>query len=290
MSTINRPARIQGDGTGEGTGAFGSEIPAAGRTTTGAASDSARLLRGSPGKLYLHVANLMRRRLETGMWAPGQQLPTLTTLAAELGVANVTVRQAVAILEHEGLLRRQQGRGTFVTEHPAARTTFAVGLDWPSLLDMVTKSTPRLIRSAEAVQPPPAAPDDGTLAPAYRFLKRVNSVDSVPCLVADAYVDARVFARAPERFEAETLITVLGSLPGVGIARCRQVLTIGQADLETAHLLGIPVSAPLGEVRRIITDPDGVIIYYNTVAYRGDLVRFEIDLHPGQDRSDRPDG
>lgn len=238
------------------------------------------VLKSSPGKLYLHVANLMRRRLDAGKWEPGTQLPALTELAEEFGVANVTVRQAVAILEEEGLVRRHQGRGTFVNDEVAPKPTFSVGLDWPSLLRMVTKSTPRLITSRNALRLPPVAPENGTLADSYRYLKRVNTVNGLPCLVTDAYVDSRIYARAPEDLETETIIPVVEALPGVRIGRCRQVLTIGQADLETAALLGIPVNTPMGEVRRIITDPDGVIIYLNDVAYRGDLVKFEIDLNP----------
>lgn len=232
------------------------------------------VLRSSPGKLYLHVATLMRRRLETGDWAPGGKLPPLAELAGEFDVATVTIRQAVAILEAEGLLRRQQGVGTFVEEGVAPKPSFAVGLDWPSLLDMITKSTPRLVRAAD-VQGAPAVPGT-TAAPAYRYLKRVNSVNGLPCLVAEAYIDSRIYARAPERFDAETIIPLIEEIGGVEIARCRQVLTIGQADLETATLLGVPVNTPMGDIRRVLTDPDGAMIYLNDVSYRGDLVEFEI--------------
>jgi GntR family transcriptional regulator len=238
------------------------------------------ILKRSPGKLYLHIASLMRRRLDSGEWEPGAQLPALTDLADEFGVANVTVRRAVAILESEGLIYRQQGRGTFVNDSIAPKPTFSVGLDWPSLLRMITKSTPRLIKSHDAKKLPALDPRDGKPAPSYRYLKRVNEVNGFLCLVTDAYVDSRIYARAPKKFETETIIPVIEALPGVRITHCRQILTIGQADLEAATLLGIPVNTPMGEVRRIITDPDGVIIYLNDVAYRGDLVKFEIDLYP----------
>lgn len=239
------------------------------------------VLRSSPGKLYLHVASVMRHRLEAGDWPPGSQLPTLTTLAEEFGVANVTIRQAVAILEDEGFVYRQQGRGTFVNDQAPPKPMFSVGLDWPSLLKMITKSQPELIKSRDAALPADYA-KYGTLAPAYRYLKRVNTVDGLPCLVTDAYVDVRLYRRAVKKFETETIIPVIEALPGVRIDRCRQILTIGPADIETATLLGIPVNTPMGCVRRILTDPNDEIIYFNDVAYRGDLVNFEIDVYPGR--------
>jgi GntR family transcriptional regulator len=48
--------------------------------------------------------------------------------------------------------------------------------------------------------------------------------------------------------------------------------------METASLLELPVNAPMGDIKRMLTGSDGVLIYYNEVSYRGDMVRFEIDL------------
>lgn len=238
----------------------------------------ANVLRSSPGKLYLHVAEVMRQRLKTGEWSPGERLKPLAELAAEFGVANVTLRQAVAILENEGMLRRQQGSGTFVTDHPILSTTFSVGLDWPQILDMITKTKPQLLQKSEDAPLPIGKPADCIEALSYTYLRRVNSLDGRNCLVTDAYIDSRIYAQAPDRFDNETIIPVMESLLGVRIGTCRQILTIGQADMETAALLELPVNAPMGDIKRILTDTDGVLIYYNEVSYRGDMVRFEFDL------------
>lgn len=239
-------------------------------------SDSA--LHHSPGKLYLNLASVLRGRLQAGDWAPGTRLPTIAELAKSYAVAAVTVRQAIAILEDEGYLRRQQGVGTFVTDAAGSAARFAVGLDWPSLIDMITKTTPRLLRKSETAELPRHAPDDGTAALAYQYLRRVNSLDGRPCLITDAYIDARIYARSPARFDSETIIPLIEGMADVSIAKCRQVLTIGQATLEDADILNVPVNTPLGCIRRILTAPDGTILYFNDVAYLGELVRFQIDL------------
>ena len=238
-------------------------------------------LHRSPGKLYLNLAAILRQRLHSHDWPAGSRLPTIADLARSYGVATVTVRQAIAILEAEGYVRSQQGVGTFATGKAGEAARFAVGLDWPSLLDMITKTRPRLLRKAADAALPRHTADDGIAAPGYQYLRRVNSLDGRDCLVTDAYIDARLYARAPDRFDNETIIPVIEGLPGITIARCRQVLTIGQADIEAAALLEVPVNAPMGCIRRILTDPDGTILYFNDVAYRGDLVRFQIDLPLG---------
>ena len=71
--------------------------------------------------LYAQVAAVLRRSIEEGQWDLGERISTLEELEKEFNVARVTVRQAVELLEKEGLVRRQQGRGTFVTEAAAQR-------------------------------------------------------------------------------------------------------------------------------------------------------------------------
>lgn len=74
--------------------------------------------------LYQQVKELMVARLTDRSWPPGSILPSESLLAAEFGVSQGTVRKALDELTSENLLRRSQGRGTFVTEHTANRSLF----------------------------------------------------------------------------------------------------------------------------------------------------------------------
>lgn len=60
------------------------------------------------------VYTSLRERISSGEFAIDSKLPSHTELAAEFGVAPLTVRQVLARLEDEGLVSREQGRGTFV--------------------------------------------------------------------------------------------------------------------------------------------------------------------------------
>jgi GntR family transcriptional regulator len=85
---------------------------------------------------------------------------------------------------------------------------------------------------------------------------------------------------APQRFRRRTVIPVLLDLPGVVISRAWQTLAIGTADFEVARLIGMPVNAPVAEVRRVCRDAEGVVIYLGEVTYRGDYIHLEMDLNP----------
>src|SRR5688500_6066372 len=61
---------------------------------------------------YVQVASVLRRRIRDGRWAVGERIATLEALEREFGVARVTVRQAIDLLQSEGLVESFQGRGT----------------------------------------------------------------------------------------------------------------------------------------------------------------------------------
>ena len=65
---------------------------------------------------YQQVMRTLRERIEHGEYQVGDRLPSETELAAALGVSRPTLRQALARLESEGLLRRIKGSGTFVSQ------------------------------------------------------------------------------------------------------------------------------------------------------------------------------
>jgi DNA-binding transcriptional regulator YhcF (GntR family) len=62
------------------------------------------------------VYAVVRDRIARGDWPPGARIPSHRELAAEFGVAPLTVRQVFGQLESEGLVSREVGRGTFVRE------------------------------------------------------------------------------------------------------------------------------------------------------------------------------
>jgi DNA-binding GntR family transcriptional regulator len=88
-------------------------IPRA-RTASGAAG--AVLDRTSFVPLYYQLQEVLKEQIESGLWAPGEALPSEPELARRFGISRVVVRQALAILEDDRQIVRVKGRGTFVAE------------------------------------------------------------------------------------------------------------------------------------------------------------------------------
>jgi GntR family transcriptional regulator len=238
------------------------------------------LFRDSPVPRYAQLAGLMRQRIARGVWSAGSRVPTLEALMQEFGVARVTVRQAVDLLAKDGLLLAERGRGTFVLAAPATARQLRLQTTLADLADVYRHDKPTLTLIDEAAAMPRLRPADGTPAARYHFMRRVHSRDGDPYCVISIYLDQRVFRKASARFRRETIIPVLLDLPSVKIAHAHQTLTIATADVEIAKHLKVAVNAPVADVRRVFTTPEGTVLYLGEVTYRGDFVRLEMDLQP----------
>lgn len=80
---------------------------------------------------YQRVAAELRRRISSGLWLPGHQLPSRARLAAELGVTDAAVRLGMAVLRRAGELDGTQRSRLYVAHPPAVRTLLDPDADWP---------------------------------------------------------------------------------------------------------------------------------------------------------------
>jgi CheY-like chemotaxis protein len=84
---------------------------------------------GTEPRPYQRVYVDLRARIEQGELAHGAQLPSQPALAAEYGVALLTVRHAIELLRRAGYVSVEHGRGTFVTDPRGADTVLVVDDD-----------------------------------------------------------------------------------------------------------------------------------------------------------------
>lgn len=80
----------------------------------------------TPIAKYRQLAESWRADILAGRWNPDSELPPERDLADEHRVSRPTVRAALGMLEQSGLLRREQGRGTFVSRRAAGPETAGV--------------------------------------------------------------------------------------------------------------------------------------------------------------------
>ncbi len=232
--------------------------------------------------LYTQIASSLRREIEAGTWPLGTKLPSILQLADRFGVANQTMRQAVSVLEEEGLVLRKQGVGTVVQNNPRDLHWLKLPTDWSSLVGMLDKLDVRAMLVEASDRMPKVRECEGKANGAFKYVKRVHYLNNEPFCVIEFYLAAEVYLRSPRQFRSKTVIPILSKMKGIGIGKVLQSIGIDVADAETAKHLDLPLANPIARVRRSIADKKGNLIYVADAIYRSDVVRVEMDLSPNK--------
>lgn len=73
--------------------------------------------------IYIQLMEQIKHMIASGELQPGEQLPTVRQLAADLRVNFNTVARAYRLLDEESIISTQHGRGTFILELPSEEKT-----------------------------------------------------------------------------------------------------------------------------------------------------------------------
>jgi GntR family transcriptional regulator len=244
--------------------------------------NGARLDRTSFVPLYYQLQEVLKEQIESGVWAPGEALPSEPELARRFGISRVVVRQALAILQDDRQIDRVKGRGTFVAQPKLDAR--AGGL---SRL-LLRPRPPDVVIQTLDVRPAPvedsirrelgAAPEEDVLR-----VTTCLSLRAVPLSISYSF-----FRRAEVGWLEEAVHpgrTVSGDLVlaahGIELAHARLAVETSQCGQFEADRFGIPHRAAVflavcTEYRR---DGSGTRPFeVARVEYRGDLLRFRLEV------------
>jgi DNA-binding FadR family transcriptional regulator len=109
-----------------------------------------------PKNLAPDIAISLSARIKSGEWSAANMLPNERTLAGHYGVARNTVRRAMDVIEQEGLISREVGRGTMIREQPSS--------DMIELMQRIAGTSPLDIVNMRLIIEPQAAASAATNA------------------------------------------------------------------------------------------------------------------------------
>lgn len=233
----------------------------------------------SPQPLYLQVAGILRRNIESGRWAQGSQIPPLDELTKMLDVSRTTLRQAFGLLADEGLISRARGTGTFVRKRQSV-IRLSLPTTWKQTVEL-SKSlgTTTLRESSDDVALPAYLwPEDaGDCAGRYQYWRRVHTSQGSPFCYTEVYLDRDLYLQNAERYKDSTVAPVLDELHRHQFTCARQFMSIIEAGSDSAQALQIPVSSPVAQLYRYARIGDR-IVYVARLEIPTRLVQMEQDL------------
>ena len=219
--------------------------------------------------LWRQIATRLEQDIAAGIYAPGGQLPTEAVLSQQFRVNRHTVRRALDELSRGGLVRVEQGRGSFVAEDVLAyavepRTRFSA---WIRRHNM--EPSGRVLQLKETAAEPRVAVGLRMRAGSrVVLLERLGLADDRPVSLSQHFFPV---ARLRGIFDAlQEAPTITEALKAVGVSDyLRQVtrVTARLPNAAEADLLRMPRNRPLLVTENVNVDRAGMVVEFGVSRY-----------------------
>ncbi|GLS31892.1 GntR family transcriptional regulator, phosphonate transport system regulatory protein [Mesorhizobium albiziae] len=229
--------------------------------------------------LWRQIADQMRQAIGSGALGADGRLPPEFTLSQRFGVNRHTLRSAIAALVQEGVLRAEQGRGTFVESRKrlsypiSARTRFSTGLrdqtrDRRSVL-LADAVEPAGERVAEAL---------GLAAGSNVIrLETLSEADGRPVSRATSWFDAKRFAGFARHYAKTGSITASFQKFGIDdYFRHSTLVSARHADAADLTDLKLSPGAIVLVAIAVNVDPKGKPIQFAETRFAADRVELTV--------------
>lgn len=236
--------------------------------------------------VYIQIAEELRQHIHQGIYQVGDKLPTEAQLSDRFAVNRHTLRRAIAILKSEGLLKVDQGRGTFVVARPIKYT---IGKRVRLNQNLKLQGHDPSYKLLQMI----SIPADATVAKGLEIkiddpvvlIERLTFADAQPISVSSSYFPLHRFPGLTEhlaiKFMQDTgsISLLLNSLYNCDHIRRTTYVYARIVKHQDAPLLEVPFNHPILLAESINIDQHGNIIEYGMTRFRGDRMElvFEND-------------
>ena len=224
--------------------------------------------------LYIRIADELRGNIEQKTYQPGEKLPTEKKLSERFSVNRHTIRNAIALLKEEGLIRVDRGRGMYVAATPIK---YPIGKRVRYNESLKAQGIEASYQKLKAVEVPaePAIANALNIekgAPVI-LIERIGLADDRPISIGSSYFPAELFPHLIKFWQSYSSISQL--LKEIydrdHIRRSTTVCArlVREAD---ARLLQIPAKSPILLAQSINCDRDGTIVEYSVTRFSGEMM------------------
>lgn len=237
--------------------------------------------------LYRQLKRGLLDCIESGSWGPGHLVPSEAELIRQYGVSRTTVRQALGELVSEGVLRREQGRGTFVAD-PKLEQPLSELTSFTDDIRAKGHHPGSITLHVEEVIPPDRIAAQLQMRPqaiAVR-LERLRTVDGEAVGLHTAYLPRTLLGDITlEELRGEdfSLYALLQRRLNVRFGEAIETLEAAAADAYQSRLLEVGKGSPVLQLERLTLTAEGAPLEYVDIVYRADRYKYVTRL-----RANRP--
>lgn len=228
--------------------------------------------RNSKLPLYHQLYEILRANIVGGEWQPGDMIPPESELIERYRVSRTTVRQVLDLLVSEGLIEREQGRGTFVTQ-PTVEQGLVRIVNFTEDMRMRGCEPSSEILFSGLVPAPQDIADRLGIKPGEELarLARLRLADGEPMGVEESYL---VHSYCPGILQgdyvSDSLREALAQHYRIRWSHAKQTIRAILAPREMAHTLKMKPKSALLFIERVSYSQDSLPIEFLRIHYRAD--------------------
>jgi GntR family transcriptional regulator len=238
------------------------------------------MLDRGPTPLYYQLKSIFESKILAKEWRENVRLPSEAELCSQFSVSRATVRQALLELMRAGLIYRDRGKGTFVTEGAGLKRPVLKG----SIEDLIAASEGTRIRpiSYKMLPIPPAL----AKIPQLSKFEKLFRLEIVRCVGRGPQGYSLIYfhpdlgrAVSIDEFQENTeIITYVEEKLMTRAHRANQVIDVGVADSSLGRKLSVRVGTPLLIIHRDYYTREGSLMFVAITYFRPDRFKYEIEL------------
>lgn len=237
--------------------------------------------RNSLTPLYKQLASALRRRIEAGEFNSGEAIPAESQLVQSYQVSRITVRKALDLLVNDGMIVRQQGKGTYVRPSLIKETLTSLQGFAEVMVDTHPEQVMEVI-AFEFIQASQAAAKALAVKEEARLLRIVRRHILDGSLLAHAtiflpYDLGRLLT--VDEVSTTPIYKLLQEKGGVSIKRATQTIRAVVANADMAAALQTSVGSPLLSVNRRTFSAQEIPVEYIELLYQGNRHEFALELY-----------
>lgn len=237
------------------------------------------ITRNSGVAVWRQIADQIRGDITAGKMASGARMPPEVELATRFSVNRHTIRSAIAALTKEGVLRAEQGRGTFVAN--SKKLTYRIGerTRFSQILKAQVRETKGILLGSMLEDATPEIADAlGMQAGQVIRIDTMHTADGNPVSCATAWFDAARVPNIVEDYAASGSITAALKAAGIeDYLRKSTVIAARHADAEDLRHLQLSPGAIVLVATAINIDMEGHPIEYAKSRFAADRMEIAID-------------
>ncbi len=228
--------------------------------------------RASKLPLYHQLYQILRSNITGREWQPGDMIPPESELIERYQVSRTTVRQVLDILTNEGLIYRQQGRGTFVA-HPTVEHGMVRIVNFTEDMRMRGCEPSSKVLFSGLVPAPQDIAEKLQVEPGEELarLERLRLADGEPMGVEESYLVHRYCRGVLKNdYVSNSLRETLVQDYDIRWTHARQTIRAILAPRGLAELLAIRPKSALLFVERVSFSQQNIPVEFLRIYYRAD--------------------